>query len=116
MLDATATQGRIFETGDAVYGRPLVDGKRLTRRKGVVLGAFTEGDTKRVVVWWYGMGVALDASTLMWNDELAPAGDIFDMSRKLAQKLYEGAVTYPRARFVRTLLANHVHRMGKLGQ
>ncbi|AMD42797.1 hypothetical protein SEA_XKCD426_56 [Streptomyces phage Xkcd426] len=116
MQNATATTGRRFETGDVVFGRPIFEGKIQPRRKGVVLGAWTEGDTKRVVVWWYGLGAASgDTSSLMWNDELTPAGDIFDTSARMAAKLFEGAYTYPRARFVCQLLRNHARRMESLG-
>lgn len=115
MINATAATARQFETGDVVYGRAILEGKIQPRRKGVVLGAFEKGDSKRVVVWWYGQGAcSVSTSTLMWNDELAPAGDIFDMSHAVAYRLMNQSGGYFRAEWVQRLLINHVRRMAEL--
>lgn len=116
MLDATATQARRFETGDIVYGRPIFEGKIQSRRKGIVLGPFEQGDTKRVVVWWYGLGAAsTSTSTLMWNDELTPAGDIYELNARRATKLFDATATYPRAGVLHSYLRSHAVRMRRAG-
>ena len=116
MIAATATTALRFETGDVVTGRAIIAGKTQPRRKGIVLGAFTEDDTKHVVVWWYGMGAASsDTCTLQWNDELTPAGDIWDMSAYMAKRLAASSYGYFRATWVNAMLIRHASRMASVG-
>lgn len=115
MIDATATTARRFETGDVVTGRAIFEGKMQPRRKGIVLGDWDANDTKRVVVWWYSQGSASSlTSSLQWNDELTPAGDIWDMSARTAKRLVPMALGYYRAEWVCTMLLRHADRMAKL--
>ena len=116
MTNDTATQARRFEVGDVVFGRPFRDGKQQTRRKGIVLGPWTEDDRKRVVVWWYRDGAASsDTCTLMWRDELTPAGDIFDFGYRMARELSRDCGGYGRAEWVSDMLSRHAVRMHSLG-
>jgi hypothetical protein len=103
--------------GDVVFARPVVEGKTLSRRKGIVLDDWTDGDTKRVVVWFYGMGGAADGDNchLMFRDELTKSGDIWDMSYRLAKRLSVAARYYHRAAQVRDALSRHAGRMACLG-
>lgn len=103
--------------GDIVFARPIVEGKTLGRRKGIVLGDWTERDAKRVVVWFYGMGPAIGGENchLMYRDELDKSGDIFDLSARLSFKLYDTIGWYERGRAVKGLLGRHAGRMKSLG-
>lgn len=115
-MKVSISGGRQFEAGDVVFGRAVFEGKRQPRRKGIVLGPWTEGDTKRVVVWWFRLGAASgDTSSLMWNDELSPAGDIWDFSARLARELARDGGNYSRADRVADLLSRHAARMRSLG-
>ena len=113
---AAAQTAIVFETGDIVWGRPVVEGKTLGRRKGIVLGTLND-DADRIVVWWFGQGAATaDNTTMMFRRELAKAGDIFDFNAAKATKLARLAdAGYGRARFVRNLLAGHARRMRSAG-
>lgn len=113
---AAAQTTIVFETGDIVWGRPVVEGKTLARRKGIVLGTLN-GDVSRIVVWWFGQGEATaDNTTMMFRRELTKAGDIFDFNGARAEKLAKLAdAGYGRARFVRNLLASHARRMRVAG-
>lgn len=115
-MTATATPVR---TGDVVWGRPVVEGKKLARRKGIVLGYFDQSgaDQTKLVVWWYGMGDATaDNVTLMFVSELTKAGDIFEFGGRKASQLAVAATTgYGRARSVRNALAKHAGRMLSIG-
>ncbi len=116
MIAATATTARQFETGDVVYGRPIFEGKIQPRRKGIVLGPFTDDNMTQVVVWWYGLGEScVSTSTLMWNGELTPAGDIYEMNARRAEKLSLMCDAYPRARTLCNYLRRHAARMTSLG-
>jgi len=115
-MQVSISGGRQFEAGDVVFGRAVFDGKRQPRRKGIVLGPWTEGDTMRVVIWWYRLGAASgDTSSLMWNDELSPAGDIWDFSARLARELARDGWGYSRAEWVVDMLSRHSARMCSLG-
>lgn len=102
--------------GDVVWGRPIVDGKTLPRRKGIVLGDWASTDTKRVVVWFYGLGAAHDGANchLMFRSELTPAGDIWDFSARQAATLSRAAGYYHRAAYIRDALSRHAGRMAGL--
>lgn len=102
--------------GDVVFARPVVEGKTLPRRKGIVLGEWADHDTKRVVVWFYGMGGAADGENchLMFRCELTAAGDIWDMSARTAKRLSQAAGNYHRATYVRAALSRHAGRMAQL--
>ncbi len=115
-MKTTSTGARRFETGDVVFGRAIFEGVLQPRRKGVVLGSWTDTDTKRVVVWWYGLGPATGENcTVQWNHELKPAGDIWDMSARTARRLADRAFGYWRANQVRGHLARHAGRMKQAG-
>lgn len=117
MIKDTKTLGTRFEPGDMVYGRPVVEGKILTRRKGVVLDEWT-GEGTGAVVWWYGMGHASESgtnTTLMFHDELSYAGDIFETSLATVRRLWRDCANYPRARFARSMMRRHMIRMQTLG-
>ena len=103
--------------GDVVFASPVIEGETLSRRKGIVLGGWTPTDTKRVVVWFYGMGGAADGDNcyLMFRDELTKSGDIWGMSARMAKTLSRAAGCYPRAAYVRDALSRHAGRMASLG-
>lgn len=115
---AAAQTTIVFETGDIVWGRPVVEGKTLARRKGIVLGTLNERRGE-YVIWWFGQGAATaDNTTMMFRRELTKAGDIFGAfgavrAEKMAKLADAG---YGRARFVRNLLASHARRMRQAGQ
>lgn len=115
---AAAQTTIVFETGDIVWGRPVVEGKTLARRKGIVLGTLNDDDADRLVIWWFGQGAATaDNTTMMFRRELTKAGDIFGAfgavrAEKLAKLADAG---YGRARFVRNMLVRHAGRMRAAG-
>lgn len=113
---AAAQTTTVFETGDIVWGRPVVEGKTLARRKGIVLGTLND-NADRLVIWWFGQGAATaDNTTMMFRRELTKVGDIFDFNAVRAEKLARLAdAGYGRARFVRNLLARHAGRMRSAG-
>lgn len=113
-MNATTTN---FQAADVVSGRPVVEGKTLARRKGIVLGSFDDNPAT-VVVWWFTMDVdgAADACTLMYTSELTGAGDIFDNFRaRKSEKLARLLDGYGRGRSVRNSLASHARRMRSIG-
>lgn len=112
----TAAQ-TVHVAGDVVCGHPVIEGKKLNRRKGIVLGFFN-GDQTRVIVWWFTMKVegTADATTLMFASELTKAGDIFDTFRaRRSEALAVKLTGYGRARMVRNLLISHARRMRSIG-
>lgn len=114
--NTTTAQAATIVAGDVVWGRPVVEGKKLARRKGIVLGIFAD-DADRLIVWWYGMGDATsDNVTLMFRHELTKAGDIFEFRGRKASQLAVAANTgYGRARSIRNALASHARRMLSIG-
>lgn len=115
----TAQAASTFAAGDVVWGRPVKEGKTLSRRKGIVLGYFDQSgkDTTNLVVWWYGMGDAsMDTTTLMFARELKKDGDIFSQFRgRMAAKLARGCYHFSRANSVGWSLTRHASRMRSIG-
>jgi hypothetical protein len=115
-MSANNNTENFIQAGDIVWGRPVVEGKKLARRKGIVLGTFAD-DSDRLIVWWTTLDVEgpADASTLMFRSELTKAGDIFGFGSKKSLSLANKLDGYGRARFVRNLLASHGYRMRSIG-
>lgn len=109
-----------FQTGDVVWGRPLVNGKRLARRKGIVMGKFANSSSQ-LVVWWYGVGNAsadaVGASvTMMLASELKKTGDIWsEFGARRAARLAKGCADYGRAYPLSYALSRHAERMRAAG-
>ncbi len=112
---ATQTAAPVV-VGDVVWGRPVVEGKTLPRRKGIVLGYLAD-DATNVIVWWYGMGAAsMATTTMMFRRELTKSGDIFDTFRGLkARQLAKGCYHFSRAHSVGRSLESHSRRMLSIG-
>lgn len=112
---ATAQTTTTFETGDVVWGRPVHTGVTQSRRKGIVLGRFSD-NASELVVWWFGKGpVSITTVDLMFARELKKAGDIFDFGARKASALAKGCTGYDRARSLRGMLVRHAQRMGSIG-
>ena len=113
---AAAQTTIVFETGDIVWGRPVVEGKTLARRKGIVLGLFGT-DPSQIIVWWYSMGAASQSTTtLMFRRELTKDGDIFDaFGARKANALADGCANYSRATSLGWMLVRHAGRMRAAG-
>lgn len=116
MSNTAAATAAHIQIGDVVWGRPVVEGKTLARRKGIVLGYLADESTN-VIVWWYGMGDAsMATTTMMFRRELTKAGDIFDTFRGLkARKLAKGCYHFSRAHSVGRSLESHARRMLSIG-
>lgn len=118
-VNTTTAQAATFTTGDVVWGRPVIEGKTMGRRKGIVLGYFDQSgnDKTNLIVWWYGMGNASSTtSTLMFARELTKAGDIFDTFRgRKASQLAKACYHFTRAHSVGRSLESHARRMLSIG-
>lgn len=112
-MNATATAQ--ITTADVVTGRPVFEGKAGNRRKGIVLGDFSDN---WVIVWWYGMGDAVTGESvcIMQRSELKKVGDIFDQFRaRKAAALARGLYHHSAGRTVGWSLTSHAARMRSIG-
>lgn len=101
--------------GDIVWGHPFKDGKKLARRKGIVLGRLAEG-SELYVVWWHTMGDAgADTCTLLAACEVRVCGDIWEFKARDATRIVNACQHYPRANRIRNNLTRHALRMRSAG-
>jgi len=104
-----------LSTGDIVKGRPVRRGKTGRPRKGVVLGR-SLADASVLLVWWYGEGNASqDTTTMAYETELQPLGDIFELSAGYARDLAKACRSFDRARVLAGYLDRHAVRLGTCG-
>lgn len=112
MTQTAATATRTFEPGAVVRAPHYQGGKSTGVRKGVVLRPYAEdGDPKGgYLVYYYTLGPAVvdgrgNAATVgvVFPDEMAPSGDLFDLSERTLLKIGGGLRDWGTGRRVRNL-------------
>lgn len=116
-MNAAAQVTTTVVAGDMVWGRPVVEGKTLARRKGIVLGTLSgKADDTNIIVWWFSKGAAdVSTTTMMFVSELTKDGDIFNLHGHRALKLARNTYYFSRAHNVGRMLEHHGRRMRSIG-